>query len=118
MNETNRYATSHTSDGVLSRGDHWDSFTMVEIKVWLAIWLYIDMKWQPNMKSYWMKEGSVVHYLTILKIMTQDRFMTLITCFHIIDPTTYIKERDLLEYDKLGQTRWLINKILENCKRV
>ena len=50
------YATSHISDGVLPRGDGWNLFMVVEFKAWLAIWLYMEMKWQPNMKSYRMKE--------------------------------------------------------------
>jgi hypothetical protein len=57
------------------------------------------------MKSYCMKEGLVFHCPTISKIMSQDRFMTLTKCFHIINPTTYVREKSLPEYDKLEQTR-------------
>jgi hypothetical protein len=52
VNETNRYATSCTSEGVFMEGNHWDLFTMAEFKAWFALWLYMDMKRQPNMKSY------------------------------------------------------------------
>jgi hypothetical protein len=52
VNETNQYATSHTSEGVIPGGDYWVLFTVSEFKTWLAIWLYMGMKWQPNMKSY------------------------------------------------------------------
>jgi hypothetical protein len=52
-----------------------------------------------------MKEGLVFHCPTISKIMSQDRFMTLTKCFHIINPTTYVREKSLPEYDKLEQTR-------------
>jgi hypothetical protein len=92
VNETNRYATSYTSEGVIPRGDNWVLLTEVEFKAWLAIWLYMGMKRQPNMKSYWMKEGSVFHCPIISKLMTRDRFMALTTCFHIANPATYVKE--------------------------
>jgi hypothetical protein len=78
----------------------------------------LDMKRQPNMKSYWMKEGSVFHCPIISKLMTHDRFMELTTCFHITNPTMYVREKGLLGYDKLGQTRWLVDRIRKNCKRV
>jgi hypothetical protein len=118
VNETNRYATSHTNDGVIPRGDHWVLLIVAEFKAWLAIWLYMGMKRQSNMKSYWMKEGSIFHCPTILKIMTLCRFMALITCFHITNPATYVREKGLPGYDKLGQTRWLVDLIRENYKRI
>jgi hypothetical protein len=105
VNETNRYATSHTSEGVLLGGDAWDLFTIVEFKAWLAIWLYMDMEQQPIMKSYWMEEGSVFYCPIISEIMSRARFMAVIRCFHIINPATYVREKCLLKYDKLGQIR-------------
>jgi hypothetical protein len=101
VNETNRYATSRTSEGVIPGGDHWVLLIMVEFKAKLAIWLYMGMKQQPNMKSYWIKEGSVFHYPIISKLMTRDRFMALTTCFHITNSATYVREKGLLGYDKL-----------------
>jgi hypothetical protein len=118
VNETNRYATSHNSDGINPGGADWELFTVAEFKTWLAIWLYMGMKKQPNMKSYWMKEGSVFHCPIISKIMSQNHFNALIRCFHITNPTTYVSEKYLPRYDKLGQIRWLVNKIQESCKRV
>jgi hypothetical protein len=50
--------------------------------------------------------------------MTRHRFMALTKCFYIINPATYVREKGLLRYDKLGQTRWLIDRIWENCKRI
>jgi hypothetical protein len=69
VNETNWYATSRTSDGELPRSASWELFKIAELKAWLAIWLYMGMKKQPNMKSY-LKEGSVFHCPIISKIMS------------------------------------------------
>jgi hypothetical protein len=119
VNETNRYAISHLlGEVVLPQGNNWVLFTMAEFKARLAIWLYMGIKRQPNLKSYWMKEGSFLHCPTISKIMSQKRFMALTKCFHITNPATYVREKGLPGYDKLGQTRWLVEKIRENCKRV
>jgi hypothetical protein len=116
--ETNCYATSRTSEGELPGGNTWVLFTVAEFKAWLVIRLYMGMKRQPNVKSYWMKEGSFLHSSTISKIMSQKWFMALRRCFHFTNPTTYAQEKGLPRYDKLGQTRWLVEKIRENCKRV
>jgi hypothetical protein len=117
VNKTNRYATSRNKDGVIPGDADWELFTIAEFKAWLAIWLYMGMKRQPNMKSYWIKEGSVFHCSIISKVMSRNRFNALIRCFHITNPTTYVNEKRLPRYDKLGQTRWLVDKIRESCKK-
>jgi hypothetical protein len=65
VNQTIWYATSYNGDGILLGGAGWQLFTVAEFKAWLAIWLYIGMKRQSNMKSHWMKEGSIFQYLII-----------------------------------------------------
>jgi hypothetical protein len=53
VNETNQYATTPTSKSILpGGGDTLDFRIVAEIKAWLATWLYMGMKWQPNMKKY------------------------------------------------------------------
>jgi hypothetical protein len=37
--------------------------------------------------------------------------MILIRCLYITKPATYIQKKGLPRYDKLGQTRWLVDKI-------
>jgi uncharacterized membrane protein len=68
---------------------------VVDFKAWLTIWLYMDMKTQPNMKSYWIKEGSVFHCSINSKIMFWNRFNILTRFFHIINPTIYMREKGL-----------------------
>ena len=65
-----------------------------------------------------MKKASIFHCPIISKTISQDRFKALIRCFHITNPATYMREKDLLGYDKLGQTRWLVDNIRVSCKRV
>jgi hypothetical protein len=91
VNETNRYVTLCNRDGVIPRGTDWELFTIAEFKAWLAIWLYMGMKRQPNMKSYWMKEGLVFHCLIISRVMLWNRFNALIRCF------LYYKSRNICE---------------------
>ena len=50
--------------------------------------------------------------------MPCHRFMALTKCFHISNLATYVKKKGFLRYDKLGYTRWLIDRIHENCKKV
>jgi hypothetical protein len=102
VNETNRYVTLCNRDGVIPRGTDWELFTIAEFKAWLAIWLYMGMKRQPNMKSYWMKEGSVFYCSIISKVMSRNRFNALIRCFYTTNPATYASEKGLSGYNKLG----------------
>jgi hypothetical protein len=100
-------------------GGEWINTSVAEIKAFLAIHLYMDMKRQPNVKSYWSNlEGSFFHCGTISNIMTRDRFMELKRCLHITNPTTYehIQKGDP-SYDKLRQVRWFVDFIRDACMR-
>jgi hypothetical protein len=87
VNETNQYATLRTRDSELPGGVDWKLFTVAEFKAWFAIWLYMEIKKQLNMKTYWMKEGSVFHCPIVSKVMSRNGFNALIRFFHIINPT-------------------------------
>jgi hypothetical protein len=92
--ETNRYAT-HPLDvhgntmGGGGGGWKWVNTTIAELKAFLAIHMYMGMKRQPNVRTYWEKEGSVFHCPIISNIMSRDRFMRLRRCLHITNPATY-----------------------------
>jgi hypothetical protein len=80
------------------------NLTIAGLKAFLAIHMYMGMKRQPNMKSYWEREGSFFHYPTISNFMARKRFKDLVRCLHITDPTTYehIQKGDP-GYDKIQQ---------------
>jgi hypothetical protein len=77
---------------------------VAELRAFLATHIYMGMKRQLNIKSYWNKEGSFFHCPIISNIMTRDRFMELRRCLHITNPITYENiEKDEPRYDKLRQ---------------
>jgi hypothetical protein len=61
---TNRYAT-HPLEALrnIMEAPKWVNIFVAELKAFLAIHMYIEMKQQPNFKKYWKKEGSVFHCL-------------------------------------------------------
>jgi hypothetical protein len=106
------------NEGTTRGGPQWKEFIVPEFKAYVAIWLYMGMRRQPNIKNYWMKEGSIFHCPSISNVMTHNRFMALNKCLHITNPAEYVREKELPSYDKLGQVRWLVNIIRDNCKRL
>ena len=42
--------------------------------------------------------------------------MALTRCLHITDPTIYVEDRHSLLYNKMHQTRWLVNSIRKSYK--
>ena len=44
--------------------------------------------------------------------------MALNKCLHITNLVEYVKDKELPNYDKLGQVQWLVNAIRDSCKRV
>ena len=115
VDETNRYATAVNNDGGTFGGCNWEPITMSKLMVFIAIILYMGMKRQPNLKSYWCKRGSIFHCEKIRNLMTRVQFMLLTKCLHITNPATYERDRNRPGYDKMGQVRWLINVIREKC---
>jgi hypothetical protein len=111
--ETNRYAI-HPIDaqGNTMGGPKWKNLTIAGLKAFLAIHMYMGMKRQPNMKSYWEREGSFFHCPTISNIMTRERFKELVRCLHITNPETYAHfEKGDPSYDKIRQVRWFVDEI-------
>jgi hypothetical protein len=119
VQETNCYATRPLdARGNTMGGPKWVNLTIAGLKAFLAIHMYMGMKRQPNMKSYWKKAGSFFHCPTISNIMTRERFRELVRCLHISNPEGYehIQKGDP-GYDKIRQVRWLVEKIRSACMR-
>ena len=55
------------------------------LKAFLIVYIYMDLKKQPNINMYWEKEGSIFYYHLILDIMTIDCFKQLQRCMHLIN---------------------------------
>jgi hypothetical protein len=73
--ETNHYSTRLSdAQGNTMEGPKWVNLTIIGLKAFLTIYMYMGMKRQSNLKSYWEKEGSFLHYPTISNIMTRERF--------------------------------------------
>ena len=115
VDETNRYATVVNNDGGTFGGCNWEPITLLELMVFIAIILYMGMKCQPNLKSYWYMRGSIFHCEKISNLMTRARFMLLTKCLHVTNPAAYERDRNRPNNDKMGQVRWLINVIWEKC---
>jgi hypothetical protein len=84
----------------------------------LAITLYMGMKKQPNVKSYWMRAPSIFHCPVICKLMTRKRYIALTRCLHITNPTNYVTDRNLEGYNKMGQVRGMVDVVRGRFKVV
>jgi hypothetical protein len=115
--ETNRYAGSLNENGRPRGGRGWYPVTVRELKAFLATSLYMGMKKLPNVKAYWAKSEDIFYCNVIAGLFTRKHFMTLTRCLHITDPSTYVADNTSPHFDKMHQTRWLIDAIREACKR-
>jgi hypothetical protein len=90
------------AEGKIEGGPRWERFTIPAMKAFIACTLYIGMKKQPSVKSYWQKRGSFLHCPVISNIFTRERFQAITSCLHLTNPTTYVQNRDEPGYDKMG----------------
>jgi hypothetical protein len=97
VNETSRYAT-HCMDalGNTRGGMNWMNLSIVELKAFLAVHMYMGLKKQPNIQTYWERAGSIFHYPIVSNIMMRERFKDLQRCLHLTDPTTMSTFREVI----------------------
>ena len=89
-----------------------------ELRTFFAISLYMGMKRQLNIKSYWAKSKKLFYCPVISGLLTQRRFLALQKCLHITRPCASATNKSSPEYDKMHQCRWLLNSIRNTCKDV
>lgn len=83
----------------------WEPLTIAGLKSFMAIHIYIGLKKQPNLNTYWM-HNSIFHCSIILNIFSCKQFKDLRRCLHITNLAQYENVgRDDLAYDKIHQTR-------------
>ena len=113
--ETNWYATTVGLEGNTLGSPTWQHFTMAGLKVFFAISILMELKKQPNVKTYWQRKGSFFHCPMISQTFTWDPYQQITKCLHVTILATYVTNREEPEYDKMGQMRWLVDKIKEAC---
>jgi hypothetical protein len=115
--KTNRYATIVDGDGNAPGGRRWRRLSVAGLKAFFAISMLMGLKKQPNMKTYWEREGGFFHYPVISRIFSRDHFQQITKCLHITNPNLYVATRGEPGYDKMGQVRWLVDDIRRACMR-
>ena len=85
-------------------GPQWKALTIVELQAFIAIHIYMGLKKQPNLETYWKKPGSVFYCPIISNTMTRARFFQLRQCLHITNLASYAHiETGQPGYDKMRQ---------------
>jgi hypothetical protein len=63
----NSYAMVPDAIGKTLEGPKWEDITMAKLKAFMALALYMELKKQPNYKTYWMHH-TLFHCLMISNI--------------------------------------------------
>ena len=90
---------------------------MLRLNPYFSIILDMGMKRQLNLKSYRMNSNSFLNCSMINKIMNRRQFCLVDKCLHL-GLTTYIKDKNLLGYDKMDQVHEVVNVVRNNFTRV
>jgi hypothetical protein len=53
----------------------------------------------------------------ISQVMTQKRFEAIVRCFHLVDNTTVVTNRNDPGYDKIAKVRWLVENFVATAQR-
>jgi hypothetical protein len=80
--ETNRYAQE--DDGGKPKGGHvWYDVEEGELRAFMGVRLWMGMRKQPNIKTFWAREEDLFHCPKISGLFTRKHFETLSKCLHL-----------------------------------
>ena len=72
----------------------------------------------PNMRLYWMKSEPLFYCQVIAGMFSCNHFMALHRCLHITNASKVCQDKELPEYDKMWQMRWLLTWITNKCEEL
>ena len=115
--ETNCYARV-VEDGRSKGGHDWYDMDKKELRAFMAVSLYMGMKKQLNVKSYWAKSKKLFYCLVIANLLSQRCFLALQKYLHLTNTSDSCIDTTSLQCDKMDQCRWPINSIQDACRKV
>lgn len=114
VKETNRYANAPLNEQGKTKGrPNWDNLTISGLIEFMVVALYMGLRVQPNLRTYWMRDD-LFKCPTILNIFTRCWFVTLMGSLHLTNLDGI--SRNDPAYDKIGQRSWLVNSIRDQYK--
>lgn len=112
VNETNRYAMQQKENITKQNARilKWDTVNMVEMKKFFAIIIAMGIVEEPKLNFYWSKD-SLFHNEFISKIMSRDRFLIILKCWHFVNNLEDVGE------DKLFKLRPVLDNVIRNFQQ-
>jgi hypothetical protein len=120
--ETNRYARESIDKlktlGKLKPNSIWHKWTIVtlsELYKFFAIVLHMCLIRKPRLCHYW-STNPVLQSSFACKLMSRDRFMSILSMLHIADNSQFIP-RHMEGHDPLHKLRFFYDKFIERSKQ-
>jgi len=82
----------------------------------------MGLKGSSVIRDYW-RNDPFWHCSFIPRVMTRDRFESILCCIHCVDNTQLCRDKANVMYDKIGKVRWLLqhfvtrSRELFNCEK-
>lgn len=116
VSETNAYAQKYIQINQQnmkrnSRMTKWSDTSSQEMRTFLAVLMAMGLCRVPNLNLYWSR-NKLYRNEFISSVMTRDRFLLLLKCWHVSD----VSNED--QTDKLYKIRNMFTKITENFRRI
>jgi hypothetical protein len=89
-----------------------------ELRAFMEVRIWMGMRKQPNIKTFWAGEDDVFYCPKITGLFTTKHFETLSKCLHLTNMDDGMSNRNSPNFDKVAQCRWLIDVIRRACKSI
>ncbi|XP_007548905.1 piggyBac transposable element-derived protein 4-like [Poecilia formosa] len=112
---TNKYAAKNQARGKKYK---WVKINTDELYKFLGLLIYMSLVQLPSVQDYW-KQNHFLSVLTPAKVMSRDRFRTIMWNIHLSNPEEDVKndeKKGTPGYDKLFRLRPVFDEILNACQ--
>jgi hypothetical protein len=83
-------------------GRGWKNLTVMELRAYIGILIYMGIKKEPCRRNYWNK-CHLLHCAVIPKVMSCRRWEAITRCLHLVDNDTVVRDCTQPSYDRIAK---------------
>jgi hypothetical protein len=88
-------------------GKRWKDISIVDLRAWIGILIYMGIKNKPYRRNYWSKY-ELLECQVIPRMMSCRRWEDITQYIYLVDNRKVVRDSRQVGYDKLAKVKWLV----------
>jgi hypothetical protein len=98
-----------------NEGPNWTPVSAIELRAFFGVVLLMGLKISPTIRDFW-KEEAFWRCGVIPRVLSRDRFESLLRCIHCVDNNSGCRDKEDAQYDKIYKIRWVLEHFVTVSK--